>query len=333
MLFLVFHCILSYYLCANSQYASTKDKMDKSLLAIVFISCFMLQCHYQRTKKSHTILTSELNMDHRSVEVKYNFDEADQVWFLDESLREISGLALNGSSDYLVAINDEKGIIYFIDGETGEVQNKTRFEDKGDYEGIAAHNGYIWILKSNGKLYKVGKEGERVLELNTPLSSHNNTEGLCFNHDKTKLLIACKGVSLNKKDKKSTKAIYEYDIRKEKLHKKPVLSIHHSQFSDYINEHFGQMKKVQKALLLNRAKVFSPSAIAVHPNNGDIYILSARGSMMIVYDANHQLKTLFFFKPQSVPQPEGICFDNKNNVYISTEGKNNRAKLFVFKPL
>lgn len=307
--------------------------MDKSLLAIVFISCFMLQCHFPRAKKGNTLLTSELNMDNRDTGVKYNFDEADHVWFLDESLREISGLAFDESSNFIVAVNDEKGIVYFIDVETGKIQYKNRFDNDGDYEGIAAHNGYIWILKSNGELYKVGKEGERVSELNTPLSSSNNTEGLCFNQDKSKLLIACKGISLNKKDKKSTKAIYEYDIRKEKLKKKPVLSIHHSQFSDYINEHFGQMKKVQKALLLNRAKVFSPSAIAVHPNNGDIYILSARGSMMTVYDARHQLKSLYFFNPQSVPQPEGICFDKKNNAYISTEGKNNKGKLFVFKPL
>ncbi|MCW3789890.1 SdiA-regulated domain-containing protein, partial [Plebeiibacterium sediminum] len=76
----------------------------------------------------------------------------------------------------------------------------------------------------------------------------------------------------------------------------------------------------------------SPSAVAMS-NNRDLYVLSARGSMLLVIGFNSEIKEITFLNPKYLPQPEGICFDDDGNLYLSTEGKKNKGKLLYYRKI
>ena len=63
--------------------------------------------------------------------------------------------ALVESKKTILVVEDERGIIYIIEFKSGEIKDKIKFGDKGDYEGIALRGKTAWVLKSNGKLYQV----------------------------------------------------------------------------------------------------------------------------------------------------------------------------------
>jgi len=95
--------------------------------------------------------------------------------------------------------------------------------------------------------------------------------------------------------------------------------------SVYASESKSKIKK-----LTNRVKDFAPSGIAIHPLSKEYYLISARGSTLVILDTNRQFKDLIFLNDKSNKQPEGICFDGQSNLYISTEGHGLSAKIFKF---
>jgi uncharacterized protein YjiK len=80
---------------------------------------------------------------------------------------------------------------------------------------------------------------------------------------------------------------------------------------------------------IKRLKSFSPSGIAIHPATSELYILSAKGSLLIGYK-NQKLNWIHFLDDKIIKQPEGLCFDERYNLFISTEGKGLVAKLFKY---
>ena len=77
---------------------------------------------------------------------------------------------------------------------------------------------------------------------------------------------------------------------------------------------------------------FNPSAIAVHPETNDIYILSTRDTKcMAVFSRDGKLKSFQLIDEDLMPQPEGICFSPEGVLYISSEGKKGEpGNLFQF---
>ncbi len=253
----------------------------------------------------------------------YNMKKPSGQWNLHYDLEEISGLTYDEAHDRLLAINDEKGKIYGIDPYSGDVINLYDFHKGGDYEGIAKVSKHVYVLKSNGKLYRYNTNKDKTKEIETKLGSKNDAEGLCYDQKKHSLLIACKGLPLN--EKKSKKAIYRYDIDEEKLDTDPHIEIKPGDLEELVNT---------QELDFNfkwRLRRFSPSGIAIHPVSRDYYILSARGSMLLVMSEKQNIKSLVFLDINALPQPEGICFDSDNNLYISSEGKGGRGRLLKYK--
>lgn len=65
---------------------------------------------------------------------------------------------------------------------------------------------------------------------------------------------------------------------------------------------------------------FRPSALAKNPKTNEWYILSSTNKLLVVADANWKVKTVYPLDLSLFLQPEGIAFDNQNNLYISNEG-------------
>ncbi len=261
--------------------------------------------------------------------VNYDYKMPDRVKELDMELREISGLDFNEANNSLLAINDEKGFVYELSIDDFDIISKNEFWNTGDYEGVEFDGKYIWVLKSNGKLYQFDPVNKETVEYETKLSSDNDVEGLCYDPQKQLFYLACKGITLNKKDKVRTKAIYSFNIKDKKLEKEPLIKIHPNKIKKFINE---VAKEEVDGNYLDRVEVFSPSAVAMS-NNRDLYVLSARGSMLLVIGFNSEIKEITFLNPKYLPQPEGICFDDDGNLYLSTEGKKNKGKLLYYRKI
>ncbi len=256
----------------------------------------------------------------------YDLKTPDRSWKLPSALVEVSGNAWV-DKDHLVLIEDLHPQLYLvkIDNNNNVTQEKTiPFEttdkEKFDIEDVTVVDNVVYALWSHGSLFKISNWNTKpeVKEIPTSLTKENNSEGLCYDPVSKKLLIACKDESGIPDEKKSTKAVYQFDIASEKLDPKPFLIIRKKDFQN----------------LAGQEIAFNPSAIAVHPVTHDVYILSTRDNKcMAVFGRDGALKSFQFIDKDLMPQPEGICFSPEGKLYISSEGKKGEpGNLFLFEP-
>lgn len=265
----------------------------------------------------------------------YDIEHPNAVFEMPNDLMEISGLTIDPTGKYLYCVQDEEGNIYKIDSETGEVVKDIPFGKDGDYEGIEKVGDRFFVIKSSGTVYEIdieeGKETE-VAKYNEGLSSSNDVEGLAFDAVNNRLLLACKeSVGIDTVYEKQ-KAIYAFDLAAMKLDSTPVTLLRGADFYAYLkaSPHVSKIEKLMKACSPEKASfMFSPSAIAVHPITGNWYVTSARKKILAVTSPRGQLLGLIKMDKKLLPQPEGIAFDQKGNMYISSEGKDGKSATIV----
>ncbi|NWF50803.1 MAG: SdiA-regulated domain-containing protein [Ignavibacteriaceae bacterium] len=250
---------------------------------------------------------------------RYNFNSADQQkYFLDNDLREISGLALSVDGR-LFAHNDEKGVVYELDEENGKIIKKFRIGKetvRGDFEGLAIATRAFYIITSSGKIIEFteqknnGYSDYRIFD--TGLISDFDVEGLCYDSETYSLLIACKGIA--GKNLKGRKAIYSFSLTEKKLLKQPRFLIS----LDDLKKKYG-------------LKNFSPSGIEIHPSVKTIFVLSSDSKSVLELSRDGNVLDCRKLNSDFHPQPEGITFLNDRTMVISDEGGDGKAILTFYK--
>jgi len=157
--------------------------------------------------------------------VPYNLDNPDEKYLLPGSLEEVSGISYM-EDGRIACVEDERGIIYIFDPNTGKIDSKTEFSEDGDYEDISIDGKTAYILRNDGVIFEVedfDSGGGRVETYKTALSRKNDTEGMAYDKQTHSLLIACKGSPSLKKgdDYKDQKAIYRFDLSSKELSATP----------------------------------------------------------------------------------------------------------------
>jgi len=262
----------------------------------------------------------------------YDLDKPAQVHQLERDLFEISGLAYYPDQEFLFAVNDEKGRIYFIGTEGGRIGGHINFHRANDYEGIAYHDNHVYIVESNGDITVIdANRAEKIDGYKTKLSRKNDIEGISYNPATSTFLLAAKGSgSLNGKTKKK-KSIYSLDPKSKTVSETPFFTVN---LGKEIKK-LGSAESPNNSNISNyqmiRANKFSPSGIAVHPISTNIYVLSSRGKLLTVFDQKGKLLGVHFLDEKVHSQPEGICFGPDNTLYISNEGRAGRATLLSYK--
>ncbi|UCH66601.1 MAG: SdiA-regulated domain-containing protein [Ignavibacterium sp.] len=235
---------------------------------------------------------------------------------LPKELKEISGLAY-AREKFVFTHNDEEGIVYKVDFESGIITKKFILGNKilkKDFEGIAVVGDSIFLTTSDGVLYRF-KEVENngnsdYKKYKTGLTAKNNIEGLCYDEKTNSLLLACKG-SAGKK-LKGFKAVYSYNLDNYKLNTNPRFLIN----LESLNSKFS-------------IKNFSPTGIEVNPDNGNFFILSSIIESIIELSADGELLSAVKLDPKENKQPEGITFASDLSLVVSNEGQNKKGKITI----
>ena len=249
-------------------------------------------------------------------------------------LQEISGLTFTNDQKSLVTLQDESGILFWLNKNDGSVEKQITFKpDGGDFEDLAVVGETIYVLRSKGVISSVeNTKDEKNLKVTvfdkTPFQKTADTEGLCYDAKNERLLIACKGATSDP----FSRAIWAFDLKTKQYSAAPVFEINLKQIQAYLTVQNADKEEFKKFFGANEAEFnFGPSAIAIHPKTGDYYILSSVGKILVVTDATGKIKGIEKLQKKIHAQPEGIVFDTDGTLYISNEGKNEETpKVYVF---
>lgn len=281
-------------------------------IIIGFAGCIILE---EEDESDKSVITSgDFQYDMYSFEKNYK---------LPGRLQEISGLAY-WKENILLCVEDENGRLYLYDHAKEEVIQEIKFGKKGDYEGVTQSENIAYVIRSTGKLFYFNIEDEpEVTKVDLPFKSSNDLEGITKGHKKDEFYIVCKQNPELLENGVEGRAVYTYNVKKDKVKTRPYIHLTSDSFKDEI-----------KKAGLNPSKhmPFLPSGIAVHPITEDVFLISSVGRLLIVLNKSGSIVSMAPLKRSLYRQPEGICFDNEGNMFISSEGRGKKGYILKFIP-
>jgi uncharacterized protein YjiK len=262
------------------------------LLAVIIISCGLKES--KKTGKGPAFL--------------YDLQHPDKVASLSEDLNEISGITYTTSDSSLYSIEDEDGLLFKINVSDMSKIEKWDFGKEGDYEDVAFVNNAFYVLKSNGNITSFRLESGNVTGIEKykiNAAGKNEFESLYYDDQLKKLVILCKDCEL---ESKSSLHAWSFD---------PVTHAYE--------------QGVFNASGKNKTHI-KPSAAAIHPQSGDLYILASVNKLLVVADRKGNILKKQTLNPSLFKQPEGIAFSHSGDMFVSNERNNSgSATILVFK--
>lgn len=268
------------------------------------------------------------------VQQNYQLSTPDKSYTLPPSLNEISGITILNNNE-IACVQDEIGIVYIYDLKSGKISKEYATGLVGDYEGIAIVGNTVYLLRSDGVLIEYPDfrlPNMKIKEYFLNLPSHNN-EGLCYDMKNYRLLIASKVKPGKDKETKDIRHIYSFDLKTKTPNNIPILQlkvddIEAKAIKQNIPIPYRTNKKTGAKI---NAFNFRPSEIAVHPINGNIYILSANDKLLLMIDKSGAIKNLLQLDPVLFNKAEGLAFLSDGTMLISNEAQQGKPTLLSFK--
>lgn len=238
---------------------------------------------------------------------------------LNDALLEISGISFYAKDTSVFAISDENGYLFKIYLGKKIITEKWKIDKTRDFEDVWYRDSIFYVLESNGNIHSLqfSADGDTVYRRKSVFPKNKNKhefESIYYDEQRKNLILICKQCE---GDKTSVTA-WGFDPATGK-YLPSVFTIS----TDRIAKQLGK-KNFE----------FHPSAAAINPVTGDLWILSAVNEIIVVTDKNGIFKEVFTLKPSIFTQPEGIAFTPWGDLIISNEAgdKYNNATLFIFKP-
>ncbi|MFK7899863.1 MAG: SdiA-regulated domain-containing protein [Cyclobacteriaceae bacterium] len=235
-----------------------------------------------------SLLTFLISCGTKKRELKKTMTNKGQI-SLSHELNEVSGLTFFKGD--LLAVQDEKGIIFTISSTDGSIIKKQKVLKGGDYEGITTDEKKIFILRSDGAVYVIENgQSNKLIDK----QKGKEFEGICYDKKNHYLLLGLKQHPDNKKDK--SLRVYAYDFTKKKLLNDPVIKLEKKAFE----------------------KDFKISGMDFHPN-GNLFILSSHSSSLLELTADFTVMRHTKLARKTFPQAEGIAIRKDGSIFISNE--------------
>ena len=238
------------------------------------------------------------------------------LWVMPPELREISGLVLT-STGTILAHDDEVGRIYEIDPKSGIILKRFTLNGAphGDFEAIAIAGNDIYLLQSNGKIYRfaAGGDGQQVpyAVFDTRLGRECEFEGLAFEADSSRLVMACKKAM--GKARKNNLVIYRVPLPLNNQSRPTMLEI--------------PMARVVGA---NTWKAFEASDITVDPTTGNYVLLASHEKgIAVITPAGDVVRAEPL--PSGHNQAEGIAITRDGILIISDEATQTPAHITLYR--
>lgn len=266
----------------------------------------------------------------------YNLATPDKLSILPDTLREVSGLTTIDSTTF-ACIQDENGIIFIYDTKKNKIKRQYKFGLDGDYEGITKVGDTIYVLRSDGVLFEIANyksNSFKVRSFNTGIPSGNN-EGLCYDLDNNRLLIACKGKIGKGPQYKDKRVIYGFNLQTKKLTSVPVFDFDVQKAKEFaLKNKLNLPTKTRK----NKGQTvtepfikFRPSAICIHPLTKDLFLLSASDHLLFIFNKVGDIKHIKQLNPTVFNKAEGVTFHDNGDMLITNEGQDKKPTILFFK--
>ena len=237
-------------------------------------------------------------------------------WLMPPELNEISGLALTARGTVLTH-DDNVGRVYEIDPKTGILLKSFSLlgNPKGDFEAITIAGDDIYLLESDGKIYrfKEGADGKQVAytTYDTGLGKNCEFESLAYEPDSSRMLMVCKRFV----DKKEPHAVLIYHV--------PVPLGNLSGITTL-------RIPIEEAVGKNHWKNLHPSDVNIDPFTGDYVIVASREKALIEVTPDGDV-----VRSEPLPgehrQPEGIAVTKDSLLLVSDEANVKPAVITVYK--
>jgi uncharacterized protein YjiK len=237
-------------------------------------------------------------------------------WTLPPDLREISGLTIT-TDGRMLAHDDERGRVYQIDPKTGIVLKSFTLKGDpiGDFEGITTAGADVYMLQSDGKLFKFseGADGEQVSysQSDTRLGRDCEFEGVAFEAESSWLLLACKRTKA--KRLKDQLVIYRVPLAITDSSQVSMLTI-----------------PLTEVIGSNRWKNFNPSDIAIDPTTGNYVLVSAQEKAIVVITPDGQVVRVELL-PKGHSQAEGVAVTRDSILVVSDEATQKPAAITLYR--
>ncbi|MBA7531382.1 hypothetical protein ES705_23594 [subsurface metagenome] len=263
----------------------------------------------------------------------YNLTTPDVTFILPDILREISGLT-NIDSTTFACVQDENGILFIYDAIKNEIKKQYAFYIDGDYEGITRVNKTIYVLRSDGSLFEISDYESKEFKLTSYSTGipANDNEGLCYDPDSNRLLIACKGKIGKGPEYKDKRVIYGFKLQTKTLTKEPIFD-----FDLQVIKQFALKNKIslptrtkKKGQITEPIIKFRASAICIHPLTKQLYLLSASDHLLFIFGMNGNIEHIEQLNPVMFNQAEGITFFENGDMLITNEGQDKKPTLLRF---
>jgi hypothetical protein len=254
----------------------------------------------------------------------YNLDSPDKITTLPVILREVSDITMLSSSA-IACIQDEKGILFRFDIKKSMLVARDSFFVDGDYEGIAKVKNDLYVLRSDGVILEIKNalKGKLTVQTYTTNIPASNNEGLCYDEKNNQLLIASKSRSINVQDARDKRLIYAFDLTTKTLKAEPLMELDIPAIRSFVGAKYNMMDSVAQAIRVR------PSALAIHPVNRKLYVLTATGFILCIYNQG-KLEDVIKLNPFLFNKSEGITFMRNGDMLISNEAGTNAAGTLLY---
>ncbi|MFN0200760.1 MAG: SdiA-regulated domain-containing protein [Bacteroidia bacterium] len=257
----------------------------------------------------------------------YDFSAPNEVFTLETILQEISGISYL-SAEQMACVQDEVGMVFLLNLKTGKIKNSVHFANPNDYEGLAKVNdSTLYVLQSEGNLFEVkyfsNEKHPEIQSFKLNLLTKDN-EGLCYDAQNQRLLIAAKSTMPQFKD---LRLVYAFDLKTKTIDQKPIMHLDMKELELAWNK---LKMKAKDSVMQNAPFDFRTSEMAIHPLTKDIYFLSAQTHLLAILNAKGKFQELSFLNPDWFNQPEGMTFAPNGDLYIANEGGVGEPTLLKF---
>ncbi|MFI5133231.1 MAG: SdiA-regulated domain-containing protein [Chitinophagales bacterium] len=262
---------------------------------------------------------SDKNKKTGNPELGYDLSNPDDKMEMGKHLREISGIAYIPGKDIMLAENDEKGEIFTVDFKNKKDDfEKIKFGEKGDYEDIVYTDTSDYLLLSSGTVVQVRTKNDilSTQEFRLVRNGSNEYETLYYDSADHSLIMLCKQCA---QEKEKLRSAFRFDLATHKFSDKPVYDID-----------IGTIR----ILLNDETAEFKPSAAAINPVTGKLFVVASVGKLLVIADKKGNVEQVFRLDPKLFNQPEGLTFAPNGDLYISNEGGEGIATIlkFIYKP-